>query len=274
VALLLQSLTYVAQGEIWRGVGRRVGFHLEVAVAGALSLAKLFVDQAIPSGGVSGTVVLARSLEARGMPRPAVMAGVVVNLASFYAAFMASLAVALVIAGARRQATAPILLASGTVVLLAVAIAGSALALAGRPPPGWIARLRPAARFVRPFEVADRGLSHSPALIAEATAYQVAIVLLDVATLWLLIVALGHSPPLAGVFASFLISTVFRTIGILPGGLGSFEAASVLTLRIAGIPLPVALAATLLFRGLTFWLPMVPGLWFTRHAAFRPRRRR
>jgi Mg2+-importing ATPase len=28
-----------------------------------------------------------------------------------------------------------------------------------------------------------------------------------------------------------------------------------------GVPVAVALAATLLFRGLSFWLPMLPGLW-------------
>lgn len=30
--------------------------------------------------------------------------------------------------------------------------------------------------------------------------------------------------------------------------------------------IPVALAATLLFRGLSFWLPMPPGLWLARRA--------
>ena len=39
-----------------------------------------------------------------------------------------------------------------------------------------------------------------------------------------------------------------------------------MTLRIAGVPIAVALAATLLFRGLSFWLPMVPGLVFSRGA--------
>jgi Mg2+-importing ATPase len=69
------------------------------------------------------------------------------------------------------------------------------------------------------------------------------------------------------VFASFMISTLFRIIGIVPGGLGTFEAASVLTLKVIGVTLPVALAATLLFRGLSFWLPMAPGIWIARHAA-------
>jgi Mg2+-importing ATPase len=53
----------------------------------------------------------------------------------------------------------------------------------------------------------------------------------------------------------------------VPGGLGAFEAASVLTLKLVGVSVPVALAATLLFRGLSFWLPMLPGVWFAHRAA-------
>jgi uncharacterized membrane protein YbhN (UPF0104 family) len=48
--------------------------------------------------------------------------------------------------------------------------------------------------------------------------------------------------------------------------LGVFEAASVVTLKLAGVPVPVALGATLLFRGLSFWIPMLPGLFFSREA--------
>jgi len=41
---------------------------------------------------------------------------------------------------------------------------------------------------------------------------------------------------------------------------------------VLGVEVEAALAATLLLRGLTFWLPMVPGLWLARRemAAFQP----
>jgi Mg2+-importing ATPase len=78
---------------------------------------------------------------------------------------------------------------------------------------------------------------------------------------------------MTGVFASFMIASVFRTMGIVPGGLGTFEATSVLTLRMVGVDLAVALSATLLFRGLSFWLPMLPGYWFSRRVVA-PRSRR
>jgi P-type Mg2+ transporter len=54
------------------------------------------------------------------------------------------------------------------------------------------------------------------------------------------------------------------TVSFIPGGLGTFEAAAVLMLKIDGIPVAVGLSTALLFRGLTFFLPMAPGLWFSR----------
>ena len=89
---------------------------------------------------------------------------------------------------------------------------------------------------------------------------QFAIVVFDATTMWALLCALGEAHAPLGVYAGFMIATLFRSLGILPGGLGSFEAASVITLRLIGVPVAAALAATLLFRGLSFWLPMLPGL--------------
>ena len=58
----LRALTYVAQGAIWRHVA--VGAHpMSRTTAFKLSLAKLFADQALPSGGLSSSIVLTRALE-------------------------------------------------------------------------------------------------------------------------------------------------------------------------------------------------------------------
>ncbi|MBI1379299.1 MAG: hypothetical protein GC157_17745 [Frankiales bacterium] len=46
-----------------------------------------------------------------------------------------------------------------------------------------------------------------------------------------------------------------------PGGLGAVELAYVAGLTAAGIAPGVAVSATLLFRLLTFWLPVLPGYW-------------
>jgi Mg2+-importing ATPase len=94
---------------------------------------------------------------------------------------------------------------------------------------------------------------------------QAATFVLDGLTLWMLLRSLGIAASPAHVFASFMIANLVRTIGIVPGGLGTFEATAVLMLKMDGISVAAALSATVLFRVVTFVLPMAPGLWFSRH---------
>ena len=69
-----------------------------------------------------------------------------------------------------------------------------------------------------------------------------------------------------------MLATLARTIGIVPGGLGTFEGMSVSMLHLMGIPLATALAATLCFRGLSFWLPLAPGLLLARRESKQSKR--
>ncbi|TAK01186.1 MAG: flippase-like domain-containing protein [Candidatus Manganitrophaceae bacterium] len=272
LALLLQAGTYLAQGEIWRIVGRAASRPLPLLRAYELSLSKLFIDQALPSSGISGTVVLARALEARGMPRSVVMAGVVVNLASYNAVYAISLGAALLITIVRHQANLFFEIVSILFLLYGVTVTLAILALAGRRAAiirKTLGRLRLLRPVIKVLEEADTRLAHDRRLLLQASACQLGIVLLDAATVWVLLFSLGVIAPFSGVFASFMLSSLFRTIGLLPGGLGTFEATSVLTLKLVGVPLPAALSATLLFRGLSFWLPMLPGLWFSRRMTAR-----
>ena len=269
VAFALQAATYVAQAAIWRGVSRAAGHPVPLGRLYALSLAKLFVDQALPSAGLSGTIVMARSLEDRGVPRAVVMAAVVVSIASYYSAYVISITVALVITLVRHQLNPLVELVAVLFALFGVVMSVAVLVLSGRAPGAMSRRLsglRPLRSGLELLEAADRRLSRDPRCLLPAIACQLAIMLLDTATMWSLIQALGASATPGGVFASFMIASLFRTVGVLPGGLGSFEATSVVTLKMIGVALPVALSATLLFRGLSFWLPMLPGLWFSRRA--------
>ena len=271
VAIALQAGTYLAQGETWRVVTRAAGVAVPSSVAFKLSLAKLFIDQALPSAGISGTVVVARALEQRGVSRAVVMASVVVDSVSYYAACVLTLALALVITIALGHASALIVAAALIFVVFSASLSTAALVLSGRKGvgPKWLERIPLVRNVLSLLGDADPTLVRSLPLIVKSGLFQLAIVLFDATTLWILILSLGQVASPTGVFASFVISTLLRTISIVPGGLGIFEAASVLTLKVAGVPLAVALAATLLFRGLSFWLPMVPGLVFSRGARTR-----
>ena len=273
LAVALQAATYVAAGQVFRLVARAGGASLRLSTTCRLGFMKLFVDQALPSAGLSGTVVLANGLERAGVARPVVAAAIVIDLASYYVAFVTTLAVALGIAALRGEMNTLVLLGALVFVAFGVALSAATLALAGRQ---LSQRLR-GCRALRPLrhaldfvEQADAGLARNPRLLGVASLCQLCIVLCDAVTVWVLIRSLGaHASP-TGVFASFMISSLLRTIGVMPGGLGTFEAASVLTLRMVGVPTAVALAGTLVFRGLSFWLPLVPGLWFSRRALREP----
>lgn len=104
-----------------------------------------------------------------------------------------------------------------------------------------------------------------PALVGGTMLLQLAVFLLDAATPAIALAAIGSDGThLPGVFASFVIASVAATMGPTPLGIGTFESVCVATLVLVGVHLEAALMATLLLRGLTFWLPMLPGLRIAR----------
>ena len=266
-ALAAQAATYLAQGEIWRIVSRATGHHLPVGMVYKLALAKLFVDQAIPTAGVSGTVVVAQVLKEKDLPRPAVMAGIVINTTSFLAAYVLCLSAALVVLFFSHHVSSVILISSLLFMLLSIGVTAGMLAAVGKDI-GSRVRSLSRLRFIRNaldvMEHADRGLVRNWRIQLTTGACQVVTFLLDVATLWFLIKSLGVSAHISHVFAAFMLANLIRTVSFVPGGLGTFEGATVLMLRMDGISVAAALSAALLFRGLTFFLPMIPGLWFSR----------
>src|SRR5262249_52127190 len=99
---------------------------------------------------------------------------------------------------------------------------------------------------------------------ARAVVLQLAVLLLDSSTLFVVLTAIGTQPAPAAVFGSFMIATAATGAIPLPGNLGAFEAALVAMLHLFGVRLEPAFAAALLQRGFTVWLPLIPGLWFSR----------
>lgn len=265
VGLLLQLGTYLLDARLWQCVIARAGPAQPLWSYLGLGLAKLFVNQMVPSGGMSGTMLVVRSLDRRGIPRGTSMAAVVIALVSYYAAFVVALILALGVVWMRGDLTLYIVLPA---ILFAPVAAGIPVVLIlvsrGRTLPSWLQRLPIVGAGLRSLTGATPDLAHDTTLIARCLGLQFATFLLDAGTLWAMLFALGLSIHPAQVFASYMLSTLARTLGPVPGGLGVFEAASVATLKLMGVPVAAGLAATLLYRGLSTWLPMAPGLVLAR----------
>ena len=71
--------------------------------------------------------------------------------------------------------------------------------------------------------------------------------------------AVGAEPQPSLVLLAYTAATLLAFIPITPGGLGFVEAGLAGTLTLAGVPGQAALAATLLYRIISFWLPLAAG---------------
>lgn len=264
-AAALQAATYFSAAAVWQRVLRQAGIPQPLTALAPLAVARLFTDQVFPSGGFGGRLLVVRALRRRGVGMPEAMAAILVDLITYYATFSAVVLAALGILWWRHDLNGVILSVVTAFSLMATAVPAGALWLGrGGRVPGWTRRLPRMRRLLEQIASAPRNLVRDPAVLARGAALQLAVILLDSATLWMVLRAVGWPTGPAVAFASLVIASVAMTVILTPGGLGPFESACVAMLTLLRVPVEAALAATLLLRGFTYWLPMLPGLWVSR----------
>ncbi len=262
LAVFLQTATYVCAAGVWWYVLRRASSPQPLRTLVSLSIGKLLTDQALPSGGITGSALMVRGAARRGTPLPAAMAAVVVGLLTFYAAMIASTAASLVVFWRHHEANAALIVMTALLVTVAAVVSSILVILVrGRDSRmrAWLARQGPARSLLDSLAQAPRDVIRDRATLSRALVLQLANVVLDAATLQATLAAVGEQVTPSLVFASFVFANIVEIIGIAPGGVGTFEGACVALLHVSGVRLEAALAATLLLRGFTFWLPMLPG---------------
>ena len=266
-AVLAQALTYLCAAAVWQRALVRHG------VAGSpwsllpLGLAKLFTDQALPSAGVSGTLLVVGALARRGVARGIAMTAVLAGAIGYYGAYLLATLGAVAILWRHGELRAVILAPAIVLCLLASGVPLAVVGLHGRAFPRlrrWLERLPGAGGVAAALREAPLRGIFAPRLLLETSALQLAIFALDALTLAVTLRAVGSPVPFPAAFASFVIASVVATLAWIPGGLGTFEGTCVAMLHLHGVSVEAGLAATLLLRGFTFWLPMLPGFALAR----------
>lgn len=113
--------------------------------------------------------------------------------------------------------------------------------------------------------VAGQALSHlaayrkRPARLMAALTTSLLLTCCHVAILGLCALAVGVHLPLWDLFVVFTLGIAVATATPTPGGLGGAEAGLAAGLVAYGFDASMALAVALLYRLLTYWLPLVPG---------------
>jgi len=265
VAALFQAGTYVCAAAVWQRPLRKGRARCTVRSLVPVAIARLFVDQVVPTAGFGGRLLVVRALRHRGVHLGLAVAAVLVDLLTLYAAFAVSVLASLTIVAVFRDLNRLVLVLAGLFAIFALSIPATVLwfSRSGDRPPRWVHRMPRADELLREVSRAPRRLVRNREVLLQAGGLQLAIFLLDAATLWATLRAVGYDADPLGVFASFIFAQVAATVFLVPGGLGTFEASSVAMLALFKVPVEAALTATLLLRGFTYWLPMAPGYWLS-----------
>ena len=89
LAILVQAATYVCAALVWRQALRYAGHPRTLLTLVPLGIAKLFTDQVLPSGGISGTMLVVTGLIRRRVPAEVAMAAMLAGLVSYEIAYLA-----------------------------------------------------------------------------------------------------------------------------------------------------------------------------------------
>ena len=251
-ALALSAATYVGATVALTGfVAERLSFFrtLLAQVAGS------FVTLVTPAA-VGGVTLNIRYLQRRKIPAAVAAASVGVGQVVAFVLHVLLIVVFAAIAGT--SAKEPIQPPQWAWFVLAglVAVALAVIAIpAGRRV--LRARLSPMLGQVRP-QLLD--VAQHPRKLARGIGGALLLSLCYILCLAACVAAFGRSVPIAKIGVVYLTGSAIGSIVPTPGGLGAVEAALTAGLTAAGVPGAVAVSAVLLFRLLTFWLP-VPFGW-------------
>jgi uncharacterized membrane protein YbhN (UPF0104 family) len=251
VALGLSALTYLAAALSLSGfVPNRLPF-------GRIVLAQLagsFVTLVTPAA-VGGAALNIRFLQRSKVPPAIAAASVGLSQVVAFVLHLMLLVVFVAITGARTHSLSPprwayfVIAGLVAVVLVVVAIPAGRRLLR--------ARLAPALGQVLPRLVQ---VIQQPRKLAEGIGGALLLTACYILCLTTCVMALGGSIAITSAAVVYLTGSALGSAVPTPGGLGAVEAALSAGLTAAGLPGATAVSAVLLFRTLTFWLP-VPAGW-------------
>jgi glycosyltransferase 2 family protein len=250
-ALGLSAITYLGAAVALDGsVPERLPLGPNLGVQFATS----FVGVAAPGGGLALT---ARFLQRRGIDPAVSVAAVGVDTAAGVMVHFSLLGVFIAWAGTSGLKTFHLPPVSD-LALIAVGVGLAATIIVAVPR----TRRLLAAHVVPPVRRAAGGIAETarhPSNLVELFGGSAAITLGYLLALQVSVWAFGAGPAFTSVALVYLVGSIVSSVAPTPGGIGAVEATLVAGLTSAGMRSDTALGAVLLYRGATFWLPLVPG---------------
>lgn len=273
VALVLTLGMFGGYIEMFRGVFSKVGKGIIGRTESFLiTMAGLAASRIFAAGGAGGLVLQAWALRQAGLPKRVVADKTISFLVLTYFPYAAAViicGVGLRVGLFHGEAPFPmtvvpaviatILLAVGALILLVPTDLQRRLDGFARRT-GHLGRIAqrlasiPAATSAGLHDAIGHLRSRDPALLGA-----VAFWAFQIAVLWAAFRAFGDAPPLAVLIQAFFVGMLGNLLPI-PGGVGGVEGGMIAAFAAFGVDAGLAVVAVLVFRALTFWLPLLPGV--------------
>jgi uncharacterized membrane protein YbhN (UPF0104 family) len=273
VALVFGVGMFVGYVEMFRGIFMRAGAsRIDRKVSYEITLAGLAASRIFAAGGAGGLVITAWALRRSGMRKRIVADKTLTFLILTYMPYMA----ALIICGLglrlgifNGEAPFGLTVVPAIIAIILTAIGVSTVLV----PPDLQRRLEGFASHRGKLGRVVQRLANLPASASAgmrdalshlrhpdpALGGAVMFWAFQVAVLWASFRAFGEAPPLAVLTQAFFVG-MFGNLLPMPGGVGGVEGGMIAALAGFGVDTGQAVVAVLLFRAVTFWLPMIPGV--------------
>jgi glycosyltransferase 2 family protein len=282
MSLGVQAAWLVNVAAMWRAIYRELGMEEKIGQMVVLTAAANFLNVVAPSAGMGGIVVFISDARRRGFsPGKVTVSGVLFVLFD-YAAFSVVLALGLFVLFRRNNLTAAELGASGILVLIAAGLA-TLIVLGMRSADSLGRVLRGLARMVnrllRPIIKRDYLSEHraqffaieaaeglhelrkKPENLLTPLALALSSKALLISVLFLMFLSFQVPFTVGTLIAGWAIGYLFLIVSPTPAGLGFVEGALALALTSLRVPLGAAAVLTLAYRGITFWIPLLFGMF-------------
>lgn len=272
LAAVAEAGLFVAMAVAFQGAARLVSGYIPWWRLSLLSASLPFVNLFFPSGGIAGAVYETRHFERAGLRRPhavlAVATEFILFWASFFVLFFAGLGFLATHAGLSRPQLVVVGIGLGLFVILGL------ITFAVLREPRWLLPLSQPYHYVR--AKLSLGKHEGPTLVDEVVeaiqlleadwkhvfvpfGASLASWVCDMTALYFVFRAFGVDLHPGVLVAGYAFSVFLGKILPIPGGLGIVDASMAATFNGLFVPLPVAIAAVLVYRFLSLWLPIVTG---------------
>jgi glycosyltransferase 2 family protein len=250
-ALALSAVTYVGAALALDGsVPERLPLGPNIGVQVATS----FVGVAAPGGGLALT---ARFLQKRGIDTATAVGAVGVDTIAGVIVHFTLTGLFIALAGSTGLKTFD-LPSWGTIGLIGAGVA--LVAVVGVAVPWSRALLTTRVLPATKRSLANVGeIARQPSKMIALFGGCVTITMGYILALAVAVAAVGAGPAFTSIALVYLIGSMVSSVAPTPGGIGAVEATLIAGLTSAGMASTTAVAAVILFRLATFWIPLLPG---------------